>query len=97
VIATTAPLGRMALQRVAEMAHAGIARAIDPSHSSGDGDTVFALAVPAEGAAQEGLDMLAIGALAAHATARAIGRAVLAATSLAGIPAVRDLPRLVSP
>ena len=42
VIATTAPLTRPQLLRVAEMGHAGLARAIDPSHTPAHGDTVFA-------------------------------------------------------
>ncbi len=91
VIATTAPLNRTQLLRVAEMGHAGLARAIDPSHTPADGDTVFAIAVPGKRRSRRPPDLIALGALAARATARAIVRAVLAAEGLAGVPAVTEL------
>ncbi|HLZ71233.1 MAG TPA: P1 family peptidase [Dehalococcoidia bacterium] len=91
VIATTAALTRSQLQRVAEMGHAGLARAIDPSHTPADGDTVFALAVPTATRRRRPPDLIAIGSLAAHATSRAIARAVVAAQGLAGVPGVAEL------
>ena len=89
VVATDALLDRDALRRVALMAHAGIARTVRPSHTPADGDTVFALAT----GTQTGVapDVMAIGAFAARALERAIVRGVLAATSLAGLPVVRNL------
>jgi L-aminopeptidase/D-esterase-like protein len=89
VVATSAPLDRAQLQRVAEMAHAGIARAIEPSHAPGDGDAVFALAL-GSGRRRRPPDLTAIGALGARAVSRAIVRGVLAATGLAGVPAVSE-------
>lgn len=89
VIATSAPLDRAQLQRVAEMGHAGLARAIEPSHAPGDGDAVFALSVAA-GRRRKQPDLTAIGALGARALSRAIVRGVLAATGLAGVPAVTE-------
>ncbi|HZQ35188.1 MAG TPA: P1 family peptidase [Dehalococcoidia bacterium] len=91
VIATTAPLTRPQLLRVAEMGHAGLARAIDPSHTPADGDTVFAIAVPGQRRSRRQHDLIALGSLAARATARAIVRAVLTAEGLAGVPAAREL------
>jgi L-aminopeptidase/D-esterase-like protein len=52
-----------------------------------DGDTLFALATGREPDA----DVNVIGAFAAEATAQAIVNAVAQATSLAGVPARRDL------
>ena len=44
VVATNARLTKTEVNRVALMADDGLARAISPSHTIGDGDTVFALA-----------------------------------------------------
>ena len=88
-IATNAALTREQTLRLATMAHAGFARTIRPSHTPADGDTVFALATGA--LPVEASDLLAIGALATRALERAVLRAVLRATSLAGIPSVSEL------
>jgi len=53
-----------------------------------DGDTVFALATGASGVRA---DVSTVGAAAATALAQAVLAAVREATSLAGVPAVRDL------
>lgn len=66
-----AKLGKAELLRVAYMAHDGLARAISPSHTLWDGDTVFTAAV---GERQE--DPTRVGTLAAIAVAEAIRRAV---------------------
>ncbi len=70
------------------MAHDGFARAIVPSHTTGDGDAIFALAT---GTRSAPADVDIIGALAADAMSEAILRAVRAATSIPGYPAARDL------
>jgi L-aminopeptidase/D-esterase-like protein len=89
VIATNASLSKTEAKRVAEMAHDGYARAIVPSHTPVDGDTIFTLATGAKsGRADAGL----VGALAADVTVQAILRAVQAATGLPGYPAARDMP-----
>jgi L-aminopeptidase/D-esterase-like protein len=90
VIATNARLTKPEAAKLAQMAHDGFARAIAPVHTPADGDTVFALATAGR---TEPDDLLLVGALAADVTAEAILRAVRAATSLPGIPAVRDLGR----
>jgi L-aminopeptidase/D-esterase-like protein len=88
VVATNARLTGAEATRVAQMADAGLARAIVPVHTIADGDTVFALATAGwRGAA----DVTTIGALAADAVAAAIVRAVREATSAGGVPAARDL------
>lgn len=90
VVATNATLTKTAATRVAQMAHDGYARAISPVHTPVDGDTIFALAT---GARAGNADVGLVGALAADAIADAIVRAARQATGLAGIPALRDLPR----
>jgi L-aminopeptidase/D-esterase-like protein len=89
VVATNATLTKVQATKVAQMAHDGLARAIVPAHTSGDGDAIFALATGTRPAAS--LDT--IGALAADAMAEAIVRAVRAATGIPGYPAARDLGR----
>ena len=85
VVATNAKLNKAQAQKVAQMAHDGIARAINPAHTMVDGDTIFALAT-GDIAANTTL----AGAYAAETVAAAIRRAALRATSLAGIRAASD-------
>jgi L-aminopeptidase/D-esterase-like protein len=88
VVATNATLTKVEAKRVAEMAHDGYARAIVPSHTPVDGDTIFTLATGSRtGRADAGL----VGVLAADVVARAILRSVRAAESIAGYPAARDV------
>jgi L-aminopeptidase/D-esterase-like protein len=88
VVATNAVLSKVDINRVALMADDGLARAIYPAHTTGDGDTVFALAT---GRWKGDATLTTIGALAADALAEAIVRAATEATGVAGIPARRDL------
>jgi L-aminopeptidase/D-esterase-like protein len=88
VVATNARLTKTDINRVALMADDGFARAINPSHTTGDGDTVFALAT---GRWQGQASVSIIGALAAEAVAEAIVRAVSKAESIEGIPSAREL------
>lgn len=90
LVATNATLTKAQVSRMALMGDDGYARAIFPSHTMGDGDTVFALAT---GRWTGEADLSLIGALAADAMAKALGRAVNEATGLPNIPAVRDLKR----
>ena len=70
------------------MAQDGFARAIVPSHTSGDGDTIFALAT---GTRDGDVSVDRIGALAADMTVEAILRAVRAAKGIPGFPAASEL------
>jgi L-aminopeptidase/D-esterase-like protein len=88
VVATNATLTKAQAKKVAQMAHDGIARAISPSHTPADGDTIFALAT---GAKTGAADVGRIGELAAEATADAILRAIRQAQGISGYPAARDL------
>lgn len=86
VVMTDAALNKVEATKVAQMAQNGIARAISPAHTMFDGDLVFALSVGKKPA-----DLNTVGAAAAETTAQAIVSAVLAAESLGGIPACKDL------
>ena len=76
VVATDAVLTKAQAHRLAQVAHDGLARAINPVHTLSDGDTMFALGT---GAAGKTAGMMLLCTLAAEVTARAIVRAVLAA------------------
>lgn len=88
VIATNARLTKAQALKIAQMAHDGFARAIVPSHTPSDGDTIFVLAT-GDLAAEPNVG--SIGALAAEAMADAIIRAVRAARSIPGYPAAGDI------
>lgn len=82
VVATNAMLTKEETNKVAQMAHDGLARAVRPAHTLYDGDTLFALAtgeVPS--------DVSLVGAFAAEAVAEAIRSAVRAAVTLHGVRA----------
>jgi len=92
VIATDAVISKTQAQKLAQLAHDGLARSINPVHTLSDGDTLFAL-----GTGQSGktLGMMLLGTMAAEATARAVVRAVQAARSLTAgdlhLPCAADL------
>lgn len=90
VVATNAALTPAQAQRVALMAHDGIARAVRPAHSPFDGDTLFALATGQAEAAIGPTDVARIGAAAAACVERAIGRAVYEAEPMGDVPAFRN-------
>ncbi len=90
LVATNAKLTKAQAHRMALMADDGFARAIFPSHTLGDGDTVFSLAT---GTWTGNVDITQIGALAADVMARAIVRAATESTGLPNIPAARDLKK----
>ena len=86
VVITNAGLNKVQLCKIAGMAHNGYARSIRPSHTSVDGDSIYAVSV-GEAAA----DMDLVGTLAAEVVSEAILRAVSGAESAYGFPAARDL------
>ncbi len=95
VIATNASLGKEEANKVAQMAHDGLATTIRPAHTMFDGDTVFALALggksPKEADPATAVGRVSIlGAAAADTLARAIVKAVRHANDLHGIPAARS-------
>ncbi len=95
VVATNATLSKTDANRFALMADDGFAKAIVPSHTVGDGDTVFALAT---GRWAGDVSLTVLGALAAEVMAEAIVRAVSMAESIPNVPSARELgtvpPRL---
>lgn len=85
VIACNAKLDKSCMTKVAQMAHDGLARVINPIHTMCDGDTVFALCtgvIPA--------DVSLVGYLAAQVLSRAVLRAVNAAETVPGYRCCRD-------
>ena len=88
VVATNARLTKTQANRLALMADDGLARAIAPSHTMGDGDTVFGLAT---GTWDGPVEMTTIGGLAADVLAEAIVRAATQADSSRGLASARQL------
>ncbi|MFC2968928.1 P1 family peptidase [Acidimangrovimonas pyrenivorans] len=86
IVATDAALSQAQAQRLATAAHDGMARAIVPSHTPFDGDLVFAAATGARALPDPVADPFGLGHAAASCLARAIARAVHAATPLADDP-----------
>jgi L-aminopeptidase/D-esterase-like protein len=71
VVATDAALTKEQVNKVAQMAHDGIVRAVRPSHTMYDGDVVFALSL-----GDKVGDVTVVGSVAAEVVAEAIVRAV---------------------
>jgi L-aminopeptidase/D-esterase-like protein len=90
IVATDARLTKAQANKLATMAHDGLARSIDPVHTMADGDTLFALATGTSG---RGGEMTVLGTLAATVTQRAVLNAVRQARGLADppLPSARDL------
>jgi L-aminopeptidase/D-esterase-like protein len=78
IVATNAMLTKETANKVAQMAHDGLARVIRPAHTMFDGDTIFALATGRHSVD----DVNLIGAFAAEATAQAIVNAVQSTNNL---------------
>jgi L-aminopeptidase/D-esterase-like protein len=102
IIATDASLSVPQAQKVAQMAHDGMARAIRPSHTMFDGDTIYCLATGQKELPQtlgiykapRALALNELGHGAANCMSRAIIHAILQAESLAGMTAFCDLEDL---
>ncbi|MBW1802963.1 MAG: P1 family peptidase [Deltaproteobacteria bacterium] len=93
IVVTNIPLAKVQLKKVAQMAHDGMARVINPAHTMYDGDTIFAVSV----SSQRGVPRTAsadtvnlVGTAAAEVMAKAIINAVKQATSVSGYPAASD-------
>jgi L-aminopeptidase/D-esterase-like protein len=81
VVATSAALDKVEINKVAAMASLGIARSISPVNTMSDGDITFAIA---KGSGKASVN--AIGTAAAEALAQAVLRAVRAARTAGGVP-----------
>lgn len=73
VVATNAIFDKAQMTKIAQMAQDGLARAINPVHTTMDGDTIFAATT---GTIKSPLDHGVIGAIAAEVMTQAILRAV---------------------
>ncbi|AHH94619.1 P1 family peptidase [Kutzneria albida] len=91
VVATDAALDKAECGRMATISHDGMARAIRPAHGMFDGDTIFSLATGARelGPARP-VELNALYEAAAEVLARAVVHALLAASTVGGVPAYRD-------
>jgi L-aminopeptidase/D-esterase-like protein len=90
VVATDATLTKAQAAKVAQMAHDGLARTINPVHTAYDGDTIFALAT---GMSSKPANVTLLGVLAAEAVAQAVVRAVRAARGIPDLPSAADIAR----
>ena len=93
VVATDAQLTKAQAQKLAQQAHDGLARTIDPVHTMWDGDTIFCIGTGKSGVTG---NMMALGAIAAQVMGAAVIRAVLAAkgVSIPGGPAIPSVAEL---
>lgn len=87
VVATNARLNKEQINKVAQMAHDGLARCIRPAHTMHDGDIIFAVATGKHKA-----EVNIVGAFAAETFAQAILRAVRCAQPVLGYPAINSAP-----
>jgi L-aminopeptidase/D-esterase-like protein len=83
---TNGILTKAQMTRVADCAHDGYARSIDPAHTGFDGDAVFALTTATIPTSPD-----LVGVLGATAMEAAIHNAVLSATTAYELPSARDL------
>jgi L-aminopeptidase/D-esterase-like protein len=91
VVATDADLTGTELKRIAIMASDGFARALRPTHTPVDGDTVFALTTGSRTLTGDRPRALTrIGSVAADCIARAIARGVYEAETLGELKSYRD-------
>src|SRR5437899_296093 len=91
VVATNARLDKASAQRVAMMAHDGLARSLRPAHTPQDGDTVFAIATGTHDLGIDPLALAELGTLAADCLARAVARGVYHADTLGAARGWRDV------
>jgi L-aminopeptidase/D-esterase-like protein len=86
VVATNAKISKDDANKVAQMAHDGIAAVIRPAHTMLDGDTLFALSLGGKKA-----DVSIIGTFAAVVVANAILSGVRAAQPIKDLPSYRSI------
>lgn len=84
IVATDALLTKAECQRCAVSAHDGIARAVVPAHTPGDGDLVFAASTGKKVLTDPKFELLEIGHAASVCLSRAICRAVYLAKPMPG-------------
>ncbi|WP_112181109.1 MULTISPECIES: P1 family peptidase [Paraliobacillus] len=85
-ILTNAKASKAEMNKIASIAHDGMARTMRPSHTLVDGDTLFAMT-----SNQVDVDLNIVGMLAVEVVEQAIIRAVKQASSLFGQPSYQDI------
>lgn len=88
VIATNGILTKSQANKIAQMAHNGYAKSINPVHTMMDGDTIFTMATNKVEA-----DVNIVGVLAAEVMSRAITNGVMSAKGAAGLASVQDVKK----
>ena len=86
VIATNGILTKAQGNKIAEMAHNGFARSINPIHTMLDGDTIFTMATN-----EVKTDINLLGTLAAEAMSKAITNAIIFAEGSNGLKAYKNI------
>jgi L-aminopeptidase/D-esterase-like protein len=81
VVSSNAKLNKEQTNKVAQMAHNGLAKTIRPAHTMFDGDTIFALSTGDVEA-----DVTIVGAYATEVMAQAVVNAVRTAVPMGGLP-----------
>jgi L-aminopeptidase/D-esterase-like protein len=81
VVATNAKFNKAEATKMAQMAQDGLARAVRPTHTMLDGDTLFSLAT-----GEKKADVSIVGTFAAEVVTQAILNAVRAASPAGGLP-----------
>jgi L-aminopeptidase/D-esterase-like protein len=87
VVATNATFNKTEMTKVAMMANCGAARCINPYHTPGDGDTLYATSTRK---IKSDLSLSVIGSLAAEVVSEAVLQSAKMATSIEKWPAYRD-------
>ncbi len=91
VIATNAILSKAEGNKIAQMAHNGYARSINPIHTMFDGDTIFTMATNKVAA-----DISLVGTIAAEAMSRAITNAIVHSKGYDGLIGYQDIMNKMS-
>lgn len=86
VIATNAILNKAEGNKIAQMAHNGYARSINPIHTMFDGDTIFTM-----GTNKVKADISLVGTIAAETMSRAISNAVINSVGIDGLLSSGDI------
>lgn len=86
VIITNGMFTKSEMNKIAQMAHNGLARCIAPVNTTADGDSLYAMSVGDVRA-----DINVTGTIAAHVTEQAIIRAVRSADRSGGLPCAKDI------
>ena len=86
IVVTNGKFTKAQMNKIASMSHNGYARALYPSHTMVDGDTIFAASTGGVKA-----DISLVGHLGALAMEKAIVRGIKAARGLHGVPAYGEL------